>query len=733
MGNALSARYLKPEDIKPSDYITFVVGSAGVGKSTFINTAVGGNILSTGHSAFISSTHDIQQVACSIPTNFLNSGNQRLVFVEIPALELDSGDSNTNAVDKLGTWLRSMTSRKLEARGIIYLQRITGRTCLGSPKLYLGVLKKLYERYRIQSAFPKRMVLVTTMWGSDSTKEALRREEDLGTYLNDISRELVLPRIFRFKETFGSAWSIVCDLLEGVIYSDPALPESAKSLYSPSNWSADPSTPSEPGSSVEPATPSEPQLLTNYNFPSPIIASPGVKDGISADPPISVTGPYHDDNTEGMARLSLEIPAMNTHPKVQKPPHAEKVLGKPQPSSLTQQVTSPAEYPRRSRALIMGIGKAAVCRAKILKLTGEDAQQMVDFINTILHEKDILNTGDGTFLLTVLRKLAKTACVIPRCYELSGIQCDSDMVQQGGFADIYQGQYKNQRLCLKILRLYSDQNTTMRSNIKELTVWAHLLHPNVLPFYGVFLYGSTKRTCLVSPWMNQGNLAEFLKRFPERPRFPMVFDIIDGLSYLHQRSIVHGDLKSQNVLLRDDGRALLADFGLARIAMITHIASSTGLANGTTRWKAPELFPQKLADEALPTRESDIWSFGCLCYEVFTRRIPFYDYTDMGVLRLHIDRKAIQTKPPPTHEGDRFDDRVWKIMTDCWNYEPPSRPNCDELRCAFTEIQDPGDRPRNEDHQEDNRVLWEEMRSRSDIHIDYRHVYETLLRIQENA
>lgn len=89
-------------------------------------------------------------------------------------------------------------------------------------------------------------------------------------------------------------------------------------------------------------------------------------------------------------------------------------------------------------------------------------------------------------------------------------------------------------------------------------MWAHLSHPNILSFYGVYL---EKRICIISPWMEKGELSSYLGNFPQIPRMPLVsiplingspmvqnnhqvFDIITGLLYLHQSGIVHGDLKA---------------------------------------------------------------------------------------------------------------------------------------------------------------------------------------------
>ncbi|EEB99358.1 hypothetical protein MPER_00976 [Moniliophthora perniciosa FA553] len=79
--------------------------------------------------------------------------------------------------------------------------------------------------------------------------------------------------------------------------------------------------------------------------------------------------------------------------------------------------------------------------------------------------------------------------------------------------------------------------------------------------------------------------------------------------------IIHGDLKGVNILMRPSGRPCIADFGLARVAdsKVRKMSSSTDAHHlGTIRWLAPEL----LRDDGRTTKSSDMYAFGCVCYEV---------------------------------------------------------------------------------------------------------------------
>lgn len=98
---------------------------------------------------------------------------------------------------------------------------------------------------------------------------------------------------------------------------------------------------------------------------------------------------------------------------------------------------------------------------------------------------------------------------------------------------------------------------------------AHLSHENLLPFYGVYYIGQTSRICLVSPWVKNGNLRDYLNNHIQLPRLPFVnsgfsrghstahhyfkvFDIVDGLSYLHRLGIIHGGLKPVGAFINFD-------------------------------------------------------------------------------------------------------------------------------------------------------------------------------------
>ncbi|KAK1230088.1 Rho guanine nucleotide exchange factor [Marasmius sp. AFHP31] len=121
-------------------------------------------------------------------------------------------------------------------------------------------------------------------------------------------------------------------------------------------------------------------------------------------------------------------------------------------------------------------------------------------------------------------------------------------VAGGGFGDVWKGRVANEIVCLKVVKIYlaSDVQQLLKEYMREAIVWQQLRHPNLLPFVGMYYLGEGQgQLCLVSPWMEQGNLVTFLKNAPPEwvDRTRLAYDVASGLAHLHSMKIVHGDMK----------------------------------------------------------------------------------------------------------------------------------------------------------------------------------------------
>ncbi|CAE6353278.1 unnamed protein product [Rhizoctonia solani] len=111
---------------------------------------------------------------------------------------------------------------------------------------------------------------------------------------------------------------------------------------------------------------------------------------------------------------------------------------------------------------------------------------------------------------------------------------------------------------------------------------------------------------MVSPWMKYGDLRGYLKQNPEADRCQLSYEICDGLVYLHNMNIVHGDLKGANVLVSESGNAMLSDFGNSLIEGKTvGFTATTRSTAYSSRWAAPEIL-----EGAPVSYQADIFALG---------------------------------------------------------------------------------------------------------------------------
>ncbi|EIN06225.1 kinase-like protein, partial [Punctularia strigosozonata HHB-11173 SS5] len=118
---------------------------------------------------------------------------------------------------------------------------------------------------------------------------------------------------------------------------------------------------------------------------------------------------------------------------------------------------------------------------------------------------------------------------------------------------------------------------------------------------------------IVTPWMDNGNMSGFIKAriLKLQDSIRLLYEVAQGLAYLHSQSIVHGDLRCSNVLIDAAEHAQLADFGLSLMSDGAEFSVSSTV--GSLRWAAPELVQVQHITRNFAT---DVYAFGCTCLEV---------------------------------------------------------------------------------------------------------------------
>ncbi|KAI3616045.1 dj-1 family protein [Moniliophthora roreri] len=210
----------------------------------------------------------------------------------------------------------------------------------------------------------------------------------------------------------------------------------------------------------------------------------------------------------------------------------------------------------------------------------------------------------------------------------------------------------------------------------EVAVLHHLSgHENIVPFIGT-LDGSL-RPCIVLEWMNGGNIVQYLAEHPEESKESLIQQVVSGLLYLKERSVVHGDIKPDNILVTEHGLVRISDFGSAFFSFMGSTTSrirASSLApppvGGTDRYLAPELLRE---DSQIPSYQSDVFSFGMTVFQIFTGAIPFPEIKHAAYASVLI----VQGIRPQRSED--IPDHIWALISTCWSQGPNDRPTVQQI------------------------------------------------------
>jgi len=214
---------------------------------------------------------------------------------------------------------------------------------------------------------------------------------------------------------------------------------------------------------------------------------------------------------------------------------------------------------------------------------------------------------------------------------------------QGGMATVYLAEdlKHHRKVAVKVLRPELADALGPDRFLREIEIAANLRHPHILPLYdsgdaGGFLF-------YVMPLVEGESLATMIhreKQLPIEDALRYAREVADALSYAHAHGVVHRDIKPDNIMI-ESGHAVVADFGIAKaVASAGDVTAltGTGMSVGTPSYMSPE---QASGDRDIDGR-SDLYSLGCVLYEMLAGQPPFSGATIDVLVRQHI-----MTAPPP--------------------------------------------------------------------------------------
>jgi serine/threonine protein kinase len=253
----------------------------------------------------------------------------------------------------------------------------------------------------------------------------------------------------------------------------------------------------------------------------------------------------------------------------------------------------------------------------------------------------------------------------------------------GGVGDVYKCTWNcgpsSDEVAVKSPRfqnLGSHESVKINKNLdREIRIWAALKHQYVLPLHGtVEEFGPFR--ALVSPWMPNGTLVSYLtahETLSMMDRLRLLKQIAEGLQYLHDHNVIHGDLTNNNVLVAADGSPRLADFGISNIMVQSNPAFS--YHTGAVRWVAPELLdPPEDQPIQCATKSTDIYALGGIMLQVLYGKQPYWWLTSaihvMSARFKHIEPINSSIEIQPNHLN---------FMRRCWSTAKEDRPSVEQV------------------------------------------------------
>ncbi|KAF6173216.1 hypothetical protein GIB67_026911 [Kingdonia uniflora] len=238
----------------------------------------------------------------------------------------------------------------------------------------------------------------------------------------------------------------------------------------------------------------------------------------------------------------------------------------------------------------------------------------------------------------------------------------------GAHSRIYRGIYKQRAVAVKMVRI-PNQNEETRELLEkqfksEVALLSRLLHPNIVQF--IAACKKPPVFCIITEYMSQGTLRMYLnKKLPyslsTETILRLALDISRGMQYLHSQGVIHRDLKSSNLLLNEDMRVKVADFGTS--CLETQCRESKGNM-GTYRWMAPEMIKEKPY-----TKKVDVYSFGIVFWELTTALLPFQGMTPVQAAF------AVSEKNERPQLPDNCQPGLANLIKLCWSSNPSKRPD----------------------------------------------------------
>ncbi|XP_062613189.1 serine/threonine-protein kinase B-raf-like isoform X1 [Saccostrea cucullata] len=256
-------------------------------------------------------------------------------------------------------------------------------------------------------------------------------------------------------------------------------------------------------------------------------------------------------------------------------------------------------------------------------------------------------------------------------WEINGDQIQMHKrIGSGSFGTVYRGYYHG-HVAIKRLNVTAPTPQQLRAFKNEVAVLRKTRHTNILLFMG---WTSKPQLAIVTQWCEGSSLYKHIHEDDIKFEMLTIMEIsrqtAQGMDYLHAKSIIHRDLKSNNIFLTENLTVKIGDFGLATMKTRWSGSHQFQQPSGSILWMAPEVIRMK---EANPyTNQSDVYAFGIVLYELMTQSLPYSNISNKDQILYMVGKGTLR---PDLSKARKDTPKRFKIlMQDCCKYDREQRP-----------------------------------------------------------
>uniref|UniRef100_A0A8C8FLH9 Tyrosine-protein kinase n=1 Tax=Oncorhynchus tshawytscha TaxID=74940 RepID=A0A8C8FLH9_ONCTS len=251
-------------------------------------------------------------------------------------------------------------------------------------------------------------------------------------------------------------------------------------------------------------------------------------------------------------------------------------------------------------------------------------------------------------------------------------------IGRGNFGEVYSGRLLSDNTPVAVKACKENLAPEHKNRfLMEARILKQYDHPNIVKLIGVCT--QKQPIYIIMELVQGGDFLSFLRceghNLKSNMLVKMAENVASGMEYLESKKCIHRDLAARNCLVGEQSRVKISDFGMSREQQDGVYSSAGGLKQIPVKWTAPEAL-----NYGRYTTESDVWSFGVLLWEIFSRGVTPYTSMTNQQTRDEVE-KGYRMLAPNSCPPD-----VYAVMCHCWQYDSRNRPSFSKLRTELSAL-----------------------------------------------